>query len=174
MFTSHNGLSHHRLSRANLWSPDMEASTTHTSKPMNNSVGYCHLPYLARGQGKPQDTPLHLMWPDTPSKLVAAKHISLVSAGNSPVAIECKSGQIWCLSRTSHPSNLQQGYTETQNLSFVSSSMQASPIWYQQFKTSSFLQITHVSSGCRFDSEKLWVGICRGDAVCLCHFCMET
>lgn len=49
-----------------------------------------------------------------------------------------------------------------------------SPIWYKHFKTSSFLQITEVFSGRRFDFEKLWIGVCRGDGVCLCSFRVET
>lgn len=61
MFTSHNVWSNHRFSRAYLRSPDMEV----LNRPQNwwaLSVGYCHLPYLATGQGKLQNTTLHLMW----------------------------------------------------------------------------------------------------------------
>lgn len=76
MFATHNGLSHHRFSRGYPWSPDIEAHIYRLQNWWTHLVGYCHLPYLAKEQGKPQNKTPHLMWSDTSSKLVVAKHIS--------------------------------------------------------------------------------------------------
>lgn len=75
--------------------------------------------------------------------------------------VECKSVKIWWLSRISHPSHLLQGYTETQNLSFVSSSVSASLFCMIQTIKDKQLPPDHRSfSGCRLDFEKT-VGRCR-------------
>lgn len=74
--------------------------------------------WLGRARSPQNPTP-HLIWSNTPFKL---KHVISVPAAGSPMATECIGGQIWWLSRASHPSHLQQEYTESQNLPFVSRS----------------------------------------------------
>lgn len=130
-------------------------------------VGYCHLPYLARGHGKPQNITLHLMRSDTPFKLVTAKHISLVPVGNSQRQQNAKVGKSGGFPRLLTPHICSRdSVCHRICLLFPPQCKHVSPIWYQ-FKISSFLHIMEVFSGCRFDFEKLWVDVHREDAVCL-------
>lgn len=91
VFTSQNELNHHRFSRAYPWSPDMEAHIYRLQNWWTHLLGYCHPPYLAKEQRKPQNKTPHLMWSDTPSK----------TSG-------CKTHQLGAISKLLHDNRMQK------------------------------------------------------------------